>query len=478
MTTIAPETAPGKDLWAPRNRATTLGILLLITIGAFEHLGVSTAMPHMLRELRGEALYSWPFLAFLSASVAATVIGGRICDRVGARAVLAVAPAVFLAGLVVAGTAQAMPMLLAARVLQGAGMGGEVVAVYVLVALVYAERTRPAAFGLLAAAWVVPSIVGPTLAGLVTERFGWRWVFLGLVPLSALGILLLVPALRSLSTRSASVESEPVSPAGPVAPTGSARPAEAPPSRKGLPLAALAAGLGVPALSWAVQHPSWSTLWLGLGGLALLVPALRTLLPAGTLRARSGLPRVVLARGLFAGAFFGVEAFVPLTLSAVHGFSPALAGLPLTVGALGWSLASHWQGRRADIPRTTLIRRGFVTLAVGLGAMVFVAVPWGPPWLAAVLWIVSGAGMGMSFPALSVLALGAAAEHERGFTASALQVADTVFSATLVGLGGVLLQALASAADPTRAVVVVDLVMAAVALCGALVFRRSTDDRV
>nr|WP_285509449.1 MFS transporter [Actinokineospora sp. NBRC 105648] len=447
--------APGRYLWGPVNRLTTLGILLLITIAAFEQLGVSTAMPSMLADLRGEALYSWPFIAFLSAHVMSTVVGGQVCDRFGVRPVFFVAPTLFLTGLVVAGTADAMPLLLAGRFVQGLGLGGEVVAIYVLVAKVYPERVRPAVFGLFAAAWVVPSIVGPTLAGLVTERFGWRWVFLGLVPLAVLGVVLLVPALRGLS------ESGPGKPL-----------------RKSVVLAALAAGVGIPSLGWAAQHPSIATAGLGVGGLVLLVPALRVLLPAGTLRARSGLPRVVLARGLFAGAFFGVEAYIPLTLTNVHGFSPALSGLPLTVGALGWCLASAWQGRNPDVPRTTFIRRGFVILAVGLGAMVFVAVPWGPPWLAALLWVISGAGMGMSIASLTVLALRVSPEAERGFTSSALQVSDTVFSATLVGLGGVLLTSLASPAAPTLALVPFNLLMAAVALVGALVFRRSTDERV
>ncbi|SER60093.1 MFS transporter [Actinokineospora terrae] len=455
-TETADESSARAQLWGPSNRATTFGILLLITIAAFEHLGVSTALPRMLAELDGGHLYSWPFTAFLSATVAATVFGGWVCDRRGARVVLMVAPAVFLAGLVVAGTADSMPVLLAARVLQGLGLGGEVVAIYVLVAAVYPERVRPAAFGLLAAAWVVPSIVGPTLAGIVTERFGWRWVFLGLVPLAVLGVVLLVPTLKGLPR-----------------PERAGRPV-----RRWVPLAALAAAVGIPAVSWAAQHPSLGTLWLGLGGLAVLVPALRLLLPRGTLVGRSGLPRVILARGLFAGAFFGVEAFVPLTLTSVHGLSPALAGLPLTVGALGWSFASAWQGRRPDIQRTTLIRLGFVILSGGLAAMVFVAVPWGSPWLAGLLWTVCGAGMGLAFPSINVLALRLAPEHERGFTSSALQVSDIIFSATLVGLGGVLLAALASTAAPTAAVVPIDLVMAAVALLGALVFRRSSDDRV
>ncbi|WP_026425450.1 MFS transporter [Actinokineospora inagensis] len=448
-------TRPGAELWAARTRATTLGVLLLVTISAFEQLGVSTALPRMVADLHGGALYSWPFTTYLSATVVATVVGGWVCDRVGARPVLLVGPVLFLLGLVVAGTAGSMPVLLAARVLQGFGGGSEIVAIYVLVALIYPERVRPAAFGLLAAAWVVPSIVGPTLAGVVTERYGWRWVFLGLVPLAVLGVVLLVPALRNLPPHERRRQ-----------------------TRRWVPLAALAAGIGIPAIGWAAQHPSLTTLWLGLGGVALLVPSLRVLLPKGTLLGRPGLPKLVLARGLFAGAFFGVEAFVPLTLTTVHGFAPWMAGLPLTVGALGWSAASLWQGRHPDVPRTTLIRAGFLAVVVGLAAMAFVAFPWVWPWLAAVLWTVCGAGMGLAFPAINVLALGLTPAHERGFTSSALQVSDTGLSATLIGLGGVLLAALASTAAPGPALVPIDLTMAGVALVGAIAFRRSTDDRV
>ncbi|HEX2132372.1 MAG TPA: MFS transporter [Actinophytocola sp.] len=142
----------------------------LVTIAAFEHLGVSTAMPRLVADLDGAALYSWPFTAFLAASVMATVLSGRVSDRLGPVPALLAGPALFLAGLFTAGLAQGMPMLLAGRVLQGLGLGTQVVGIYVLVALVFPVRRRPAAFGLLAAAWVVPSLVGPPAAAWCRRR--------------------------------------------------------------------------------------------------------------------------------------------------------------------------------------------------------------------------------------------------------------------------------------------------------------------
>lgn len=446
---IAEAARTASPLWNQQNRAATTGMLVLITIAAFEHLGVSTATPRMLADLHGEALYSWPFTAFLAASVMATVLSGRACDRFGPGPALLIGPGFFLAGLIVAGTATGMPQLLSGRALQGLGLGAQIVAIYVLVALVHAERDRPAAFGLLAAAWVVPSVVGPTAAGLITEHWGWRWVFLALCPLALLGVLLLVPTVRGLPPNQGSTT-----------------------KRRGVPLGAVAAGVGISALTWGAQHPSTSGVLLGVAGLALLIPALRVLLPKGTLRAKSGLPVVVLARGIFAGAFFAVEAYLPLTLTTVHGYSPALAGLPLTVGALGWSAASTWQGRHPDVPRVTLVRTGFATLAVALGATALIGPGWPIGWLAAVLWVVAGAGMGLAIPSLTVLTMHHAAEDQRGFASSALQVADMMTSALTVGIGGVLLGALASAAHPSAAVIPLDLVMGVIALAGIAITRR------
>jgi MFS family permease len=449
--TTPAETGTGSPLWSARYRATTVGILMTITIAAFEHLGVSTAMPRMLAELNGNALYSWPFTAFLAASVMATVLSGRLCDRFGPASMLITGPSLFLVGMVIAGLATGMPALLAGRAFQGLGLGTEIVAIYVLVALVYPERSRPRAFGLIAAAWVVPSLVGPTVAGLITEHVGWRWVFLGLVPFAVLGLVLLVPTVRRLPRLD---EDTP----------------EATP-RRGVPLAAVATGFGITALTWAAQHPSGTTLWLALAGLAAIVPALRVLLPKGTLTARPGLPVTILARGLFAGAFFGVEAYVPLTLVSVHGYSPALAGLPLTISALGWASASYWQGRHPDLPRTRLIRLSYLFLAAALAAITLIAPSWGLPWLAYPIWLVAGAAMGMAIPTIGVLVLEYAQPRDRGFASAALQVSDMLFSAAMVGLGGVLLATLASATEPTAAMIPQDLLMAGVAVVGALVFR-------
>ncbi|OLT42356.1 hypothetical protein BJF85_23160 [Saccharomonospora sp. CUA-673] len=166
------ETAGRSVLWSREHRTTTAGLLLIVTLMAFENLGVATAMPTMVADLDGGGLYSWPFTAFLVASVVATVLSGRVCDRRGPVPSLVAGPAVFLVGLLVAGFAPSMAMLLLGRFLQGLGTGTVLVATSLLVALVFTDRERPVVYAANAAAWVLPAVVGPPIAGFVTDAWG------------------------------------------------------------------------------------------------------------------------------------------------------------------------------------------------------------------------------------------------------------------------------------------------------------------
>lgn len=434
-------------LWTREHRLPTVGLVLAVTLVAFEYMAVATALPTLVSDLHGGQLYAWPIAAFTAASAIGTVVGGRIVDRRGPAGPMLVGILLFAAGLVIGGLAPTMLMLLVGRVVQGLGSGAEVVAIYIVIAIVYPLRDRPAASALIAAAWVVPSLVGPPVAGLVTQAFGWRWVFLGLVPFVVGGLALLVPVMLRMRTQ----------------------PPEHKPVRRGVLLAGIGAALGVSMFTAAAQRVDVIALPIAAAGVVLLVVSLRRLLPARTLRAGWGMPSIVLSRGLIAGSFTAVEAYLPLTLTSVHGYTPAAAGLPLTVGAVGWSAAAAWQGRKPDLSRSMLLRVGFVLVAVGLGIVSVVTWQGAPAWLAYVGWGVGGGGMGVGVASVSVLLLTQSPEHERGFNTSAMQLADMLGTVALVGVGGVLVNAFGSTAHPTVPLFVFDLLMAAVALLGAIV---------
>ena len=444
-------TQKSSALWCPDRRNFTVGLVLLITLIAFEAMGLATALPTMVRELHGERWYSWPFMVFMASSAIATVLAVRVADRRGPGMPLLVALPTFATGLIVAGLASDMTTLLVARALQGLGAGSQIVALYVMIAHVYPEEDRPAAFGAISSAWVVPALIGPAVAGMLTEHASWRWVFLGLAPLVCLGALLLTPAMRRLG----------------------AYVYESTPSRPGLPVAAVGAAGGVVALNWAAQNPSLTSLGVAVAAVLVSAPCLQMLLPAGTLLGRPGIPVMVLSRGLLAGVFFAAQAFVPLILFAVHHYSPAAAGIPLTIGSLGWTTGALWQGRQRALSRESLVGAGFLLVAVAVAGLVVIAPSWGPDWLVFLLWFVGGTGMGIGMASTSVRVLGLSRAAERGFHSAALQIADMLGQAVLVGLGGVLVMSLASAEAPTSGVVLLALLLATAAVVGAILAFRS-----
>jgi hypothetical protein len=218
-------------------------------------------------------------------------------------------------------------------------------------------------------------------------------------------------------------------------------------------------------LSWAAQHPGVAGAVVGAGALAALVPSLRRLLPPGTVSARRGVPAVVAARGLIAGVFFTVNSFVPLVLTATHGWSLTMAGMPLVAASLAWTASSAWQGRHPDLSRAALLRAGFGLLAVGVAGMVPVAGGWGPPWVAFPAWALAGLGMGLGYSAVSFLLLRHSAPGEVGAHSAAAQLADQLSTAALVGLGGALLTLLPT---PATALAVLFVPLAALAVLGVL----------
>lgn len=443
--------SPRSTLWTREHRVTTIGLLIVVTLEAFEYLGVTTALPSIVAGLHGQRLYAWPITAFAAACAIGTVVAGRISDRRGPGGCLLLAVTSFGVGLLVSGTAGSMSVLLVGRIIQGFGAGADLVAVYVLVAQVYPHRDRPAVSAALAAGWVVPSLVGPTLAGLVTEFFGWRWVFLGLVPILLVGLFLLVPVVRRLPAHQADGEQ---------------------PDRPGLLVAGVATAAGVAALSATAQHPTLATAPIAVVSLVITALALRRLLPAGTIKARHGLPSLVLSRGLLGGTYNAIDSFVPLAMTAVHGWTPATAGWPITAGGLSWAATSAWQSRHPDMPRTRLLWWGMLLVGISAGGMAVVSFGWAPGWLVVPVWMVGGAGMGIGFPSIAVLLLNVSPERERGFNSSAAQLSEMVSTVVFVGLGGVLINMFASAVHPTAALVPLDLLLCLLVLFGVAVPAR------
>jgi len=413
------------SLWAPERRGLVTGLVLTTTFVAVEALAVLTIMPQVARQLGGLSLYGWVFSAFMLGSLVGTVAAGRDADRVGpARAYLG-GLGLFAAGLAVAGAAPSMAVLVVGRCLQGVGAGAVPAIAYVVIGRSLPERVRPRMLAVLSTAWVGPGLLGPVLSAEVARVFGWRVVFLGLIPLVAIAGALALPALLRIGI-------PPAPAADDGAPHGQVSAAE---HRL---LDALRTAVGAALVLEALAS---RTLLLGAvlaaAGLAVGVPALRRLLPAGTLGARRGLPATILSRGLLTFAFFGGDAYVTLALTTVLHHRATTAGVLITISTLTWAagswlqarLSHRWEGRG-------FIRAGLVLILGGIAGMVISvrqAVPLAVPFAA---WSAAGLGMGLAYAPTSLLMLRDASSDRTGWASASLTLADVLGTALGTGIGG------------------------------------------
>lgn len=411
-------------------------------------------MPAVAVDFDGLGVYAWAFNAYVAASLVGMVVAGSWCDRAGPRHPMWAGLGIFSAGAVIAGLAPGMGMLIAARGIQGLGGGALIVAAYVLIARAYPENLRPKAFSLMAAAWVVPALIGPVIAGWLAETLTWRLAFLLVPVVLVLPALLLRDVLRQHDGGTGDA-GDPrrivraiVTAAGlTLAMVGFLRPA-------GLPLAVDIA--------------------LVLIGLVLIGIAVRGLLPPGALRLERGLPTTVLMRGILAGAFFGAEAFIPLALVEQRGLSITIAGLTLSVSALGWWIGSYAQSRIAEsVDRARTVRAGALIVTAGLVSLPLCLVPGVPAWICAVSYFVASLGMGLCFPSIAVQTLRLSPVDAQGANSAALQISDAILSSLMLGLLGAIHAA--AVADGGATVGTYDAIWwgaAVIALAGAILAAR------
>jgi MFS family permease len=394
-------------------------MVTLVTLVAFEAVAVTSAMPSVARALDGVALYGFAFGGALATSVVGMVLAGSWCDRAGPARPTLVGVVLFCVGLVVAGLAPHMWVLVLGRLVQGFGGGLVSVALFVVVGRAYPPSAHPRVFSALSAAWVLPAIVGPAVAGLIVQYIGWRWVFL-------LVVVAAVPSLALIWSRLRAVDGavSEISPSVQI-------------------YWPIAAALGAALLYVGGQDASPRGLAVLAIGLVVALFCGARLLPPGTFTAARGLPAVVLLRALAGAAFVQTDVFIPLLLTRERGLSPALAGLTVTVGALFWSAGSWVQARPAQrLPDATRLRLGSAGIALGVLSAMSLAFSAVPVVVVVAGWCLGGFGMGLTSPAAAALVLRYSAPSEQGANSSALSVADALLTTTALAVGGSLFAAL------------------------------------
>ncbi|MGW4305950.1 MFS transporter [Streptomyces californicus] len=420
------DTLPG--IFSRPYAAATLTFATVMFLTGFAALAVVPTLPTAAEDLHGVALFPLVAGCFVAASLLGGVLGGHWADRSGARRPLALGMILSVVTLLVSASSVSIWQLVIGRFVDGLAAGMVAVSVTTAIGQSYPEYLRPRMLAMMSASWIVPSLIGPPIAGVVAEAWSWRAVFYGLAALTALPAIALVAVLRQAPAQ-ASTDG--------VALPDALPPAEQRASRPPLLIAAmlsLGAALGQYGVSgWDTRH-----LLFVFAGVALLVVFAPRLLPAGTWRSARGLPTAVLLRGLTSGTYFTVEALVPLMLITERRVAAVTVGVAFTASAVLWAGASWVQGKLLqNVARHRLVTAGALIMAVSVAFAVVGSFSGVSPLLAMAAMPLAAIGMGVLDPCVTVLSLSHSSPDRLGHTTSAMQ--------TNMNLGQVVVLAFATA---------------------------------
>lgn len=291
---------------------------------------VNVSLPVIQRELQTSAGETqWVIEGYALFLAALILLGGALGDVYGRRLIFGLGVAIFAAASLGCALAPSIPILIAARCLQGIGGALATPGSLALIGASYAGEARGRAIGTWSGMTALASACGPLIGGWLTQNFSWRYVFLINVPI-AIAVLLIL-ALRVPESRDETADRA-IDVVGATLAT--------------LGLGALVYGL----IAMNAGSVSGPALAAALGGVVLLTlfvlferrttdPMVRCDLFASRTFSRANVYTFLLYTAL-GGSFY----FVPFVLINVHRYSPTAAGaafLPF-IGIL--VAASRWSG--------------------------------------------------------------------------------------------------------------------------------------
>ena len=398
--------------WAPEYRRLSIGIVALVSVFGFEGIAIGAVMPVAAADLNAISNYAVAFTSFTMASLLGMTFAGLWANKIGLARVVVFAVAALAIGSLVAGFAPNLAVLTLGRSIQGFALGIDLVTMYVVIGRMYPEAVRAKALGMLAAAWVVPGLIGPGLAGVLVEISSWRMTF-WIVPLLLIWpFMLLVPELKKL----------------PFAPS---------PMRTDARIQITSVLIAIGALSIFQAGASHVGRWSAVLVTVIFVSTLgitawstKSLMPQGYLRMGQGIPAIIGMRGVISAAFFAAEIYVPLALQEVRGASVVLSGGVLTAATINWFAGSWLQGsnklkyskQQILVGGVLLISLGIALTPVAVFAPISITVS---ALFASVIWGIAAFGMGLCYPTLGVLMLDQSPEEDHARHSASLQMSDS-----------------------------------------------------
>ena len=401
-------------------RATYLGLMAVLGLGALDQSIVATALPRIVDDLGGMAHLSWVVTAYVLASTATMPLYGKLADQYGRRPMIFTALLAFLLGSVLCGLAQNMTELIIFRAIQGLGAGGFMPLAQIIIGDIVPPAERGKRQGMVPIVFAVTSVLGPVLGGVITDALSWHWIFYVNLPVGIVAFYIIARAMRKpVRTHAHRIDY-----------LGSA-----------LLTGAITAALLMLALG-GTEWP-WDSLAIKVcGGVAVLLGAWlafhvgrvdEPVLPPDLFENRTfNIASLVMAM-TFMG-LMGASVFFPLFFQLVMGTSPAESGVMTVAMMVGLVASSMFNGR-------VLSRSGkykMVQVAgLGVAVVAFAVLAWAMEtsqgyWIIEPAIFLLGTGLGLVMPNMTIAVQNALPLARRGVGTAML-----AFFRSLGGLLGV-----------------------------------------
>jgi EmrB/QacA subfamily drug resistance transporter len=410
-----------------RLRLLIVSLLTVSFLGALDHTVVATSLATITGELGAVEQMSWVIVSYTLASTVLLPVLGKLADLVGARLVFLSSLALFIVASLFCGFAQDITQLAIARVGQGIGSAGLHLMPQTIVGEVTSPRERPKVMSWIGAAFPIAILVGPIAGGVITDAWGWRWIFWINIPIGMIALALAVIAVPHIAGRSG--RRFDIAGAVVLGITVTAFVLAAGWASSGAP------GTGIPLLIAAI---------VALVGFVVFVAIeLRVSEPVVPLRHfadRTIAVCIVLSTVIGVG-LFSVVSYVPTYIQMAYGTTATVSGLVPIATVFGMLLSTLVTGSLAS--RSGRYRPfpifGTAVAAVGLFAMALLP-PGMPLWVPMVAMGLVGIGTGAFMNIIVAVAQSAASRADTGSVTATVslvrQVGSTAATAIVGGLIG------------------------------------------
>jgi EmrB/QacA subfamily drug resistance transporter len=417
----------------PRDRkfvAALSALSMAAVLSAIDQTVVSTALPHIIDSLQGAHLLGWIFTAYFLGATATVAVVGKLADLFGRRRVFIVSIALFCVGSLLCGLATSMPLLVIFRGLQGIGAGGIQTCSLIVMGDMFAPRERGQWQVINSIGFATASAIGPSVGGLLSDNFSWRWIFLLNVPVCLATVAALLYGLNAVGR-------------------GATRPKIdwAGGTWSMVVVVSLLLGLTLGGRDFAWVSPEILA-FAGVAAIASLLlyraeqRAPEPVIPGSLLR---GNIRTLSSIAAFGNSmvWFGLILLVPVRLQLVLGTSATLAGALLTPGIVMGPIGSVFAGQilsRTGHYRVPSLIAGILQVT-GLAMLLFSPATSGAFWVT-LSFVVASLGTGFGGPTFMIMYQNAIPQRQLGAGVGLLSLfrqfgasVGTALAGSIVGAG-------------------------------------------